>query len=128
MSAAAALRTFVESQPRYSTFVPLLGHLPLLHGDVVACVFLNSASSKTATANAEALPRMMQVHYAVAHADDADAKATTLAGWRLEKRTPAGRWGRIEELVGAAVFLASEASSFVNGHTLFVDGGITASL
>ena len=46
----------------------------------------------------------------------------------LEKRTPAGRWGRVEELVGAAVFLSSAASSFVNGHTLYVDGGITASL
>lgn len=46
----------------------------------------------------------------------------------LEKRTPAGRWGKVEELVGAAVFLSSAASSFVNGHTLFVDGGITASL
>uniref|UniRef100_UPI00356839E7 SDR family oxidoreductase n=1 Tax=Thalassovita aquimarina TaxID=2785917 RepID=UPI00356839E7 len=46
----------------------------------------------------------------------------------LEKRTPAGRWGQIKELVGACVFLCSEASSFVNGHTLFVDGGITASL
>ncbi|MCR6634203.1 SDR family oxidoreductase [Devosia sp.] len=46
----------------------------------------------------------------------------------LEKRTPAGRWGNVEELVGAAVFLASDASSFINGHTLFVDGGITASL
>ncbi len=46
----------------------------------------------------------------------------------LEKRTPAGRWGDVEELVGAAVFLSSRASSFVNGHTLFVDGGITASL
>ena len=46
----------------------------------------------------------------------------------LEKRTPAGRWGKVEELVGACVFLASEASSFVNGHTLYVDGGITASL
>ena len=46
----------------------------------------------------------------------------------LSKRTPAGRWGRVEELVGAAVFLASPSSSFVNGHTLFVDGGITASL
>ncbi|WP_027488387.1 SDR family oxidoreductase [Allorhizobium undicola] len=46
----------------------------------------------------------------------------------LEKRTPAGRWGDVEELVGAAVFLASKASSFVNGHTLYVDGGITTSL
>ncbi|QBF34209.1 SDR family oxidoreductase [Thalassococcus sp. S3] len=46
----------------------------------------------------------------------------------LEKRTPAGRWGKVEELVGACVFLSSDASSFVNGHTLFVDGGITASL
>ncbi|MEM9223613.1 MAG: SDR family oxidoreductase [Pseudomonadota bacterium] len=46
----------------------------------------------------------------------------------LQKRTPQGRWGQLPELVGAAVFLASEASSFVNGHTLYVDGGITASL
>lgn len=46
----------------------------------------------------------------------------------LENRTPAGRWGDVEELVGAAVFLASDASSFVNGHVLYVDGGITASL
>ncbi|MET3519366.1 SDR family oxidoreductase [Mesorhizobium abyssinicae] len=46
----------------------------------------------------------------------------------LEKRTPAGRWGKVEELVGACVFLASEASSFVNGHILYVDGGITASI
>lgn len=46
----------------------------------------------------------------------------------LEKRTPAGRWGQVEELVGAAIFLASDAASFVNGHILYVDGGITASL
>ena len=46
----------------------------------------------------------------------------------LAKRTPAGRWGRVEELVGAAVFLSSDAASFVNGHILYVDGGITASL
>lgn len=46
----------------------------------------------------------------------------------LEKRTPAGRWGKVDELVGACVFLSGDASSFVNGHTLFVDGGITASL
>ena len=46
----------------------------------------------------------------------------------LAARTPAGRWGEVEELGGAVVFLASEASSFVNGHILYVDGGITASL
>lgn len=51
----------------------------------------------------------------------------TFSAW-LEKRTPAGRWGKVEELVGAAIFLASDASSFVNGHILYVDGGITASL
>lgn len=46
----------------------------------------------------------------------------------LEKRTPAGRWGKVEELQGACVFLAAPASSFVNGQTIYVDGGITASL
>lgn len=46
----------------------------------------------------------------------------------LEKRTPSGRWGNVEELIGAAVFLASNASSFVNGQIIHVDGGITASL
>ena len=46
----------------------------------------------------------------------------------LENRTPARRWGQLEELVGAAVFLASDAASFVNGHILYVDGGITATV
>lgn len=46
----------------------------------------------------------------------------------LEKRTPAGRWGEVSELVGACIFLAAPSSSFVNGQTIFVDGGITASL
>ena len=49
------------------------------------------------------------------------------SGW-LEKRTPAGRWGTVDELTGAAVFLASDAASFVNGHMLYVDGGITSVL
>ncbi len=54
-------------------------------------------------------------------------ESAEFSAW-LEKRTPAGRWGDVGELLGAAVFLASDASSFVNGHTLYVDGGITASL
>lgn len=41
-------------------------------------------------------------------------------------KTPAGRWGVPEDLAGPAVFLASEASDFVNGHILYVDGGILA--
>jgi gluconate 5-dehydrogenase len=44
----------------------------------------------------------------------------------LCKRTPAGRWGRVEELAGAAIFLASAASDFVNGQVLYVDGGMTS--
>lgn len=46
----------------------------------------------------------------------------------LEKRTPAGRWGKVQELQGACIFLASDAASFVNGHILYVDGGLTVSL
>lgn len=46
----------------------------------------------------------------------------------LEKRTPTGRWGEVEELVGAAVFLSSDASSFVNGQTIYVDGGLTVTV
>lgn len=42
----------------------------------------------------------------------------------LCKRTPAARWGNPEELIGAAVYLSSRASDFVNGHLLFVDGGM----
>ena len=46
----------------------------------------------------------------------------------LINRTPTRRWGDVEDLVGAAVFLASDASNFVNGHILYVDGGVTATL
>ncbi|MEG2678978.1 MAG: SDR family oxidoreductase, partial [Oscillospiraceae bacterium] len=41
-------------------------------------------------------------------------------------KTPANRWGTTDDLTGPAVFLASEASDFVNGHVLYVDGGILA--
>lgn len=46
----------------------------------------------------------------------------------IAERTPAGRWGQLPELRGACVFLASDASSYVNGHTLFVDGGMSVTL
>ena len=44
----------------------------------------------------------------------------------ITARTPAGRWGETEDLAGPAVFLASPASDFVNGHILYVDGGLLA--
>lgn len=44
----------------------------------------------------------------------------------IVSKTPAGRWGTTEDLAGPAVFLASDASNFVNGHILYVDGGILA--
>ena len=52
---------------------------------------------------------------------------STFNTW-LVKRTPARRWGNPKDLIGAAVFLASDAGNFVNGQILHVDGGITASV
>jgi gluconate 5-dehydrogenase len=46
----------------------------------------------------------------------------------LVGRTPNKRWGEVEELGGAVVYLASDAANFVNGHILYVDGGVTAVL
>jgi gluconate 5-dehydrogenase len=46
----------------------------------------------------------------------------------VERRTPVGRWGQPDELGAAALFLASDEASYVNGHTLVVDGGVTIAL
>jgi gluconate 5-dehydrogenase len=56
---------------------------------------------------------------------DALVRDEEFSAW-VARRTPAGRWGRVEELGGAAVFFASDASNFINGQILFVDGGMTA--
>ncbi|WP_282606353.1 SDR family NAD(P)-dependent oxidoreductase [Pelagibius sp. Alg239-R121] len=58
---------------------------------------------------------------------EALVKDEDFTAW-LVGRTPSGRWGDVDELIGAAIFLASPASSFVNGHVLYVDGGVTATL
>ena len=59
--------------------------------------------------------------------NDALVKNAEFSAW-LIGRTPSRRWGDVEDLAGAAVFLASDASKFVNGHLLYVDGGVTATL
>lgn len=46
----------------------------------------------------------------------------------IKSRTPAGKWGDPSDLAGAAVFLASKASDFINGHILYVDGGLLATI
>jgi len=63
---------------------------------------------------------------------DTDLTAALVAdekfsGW-VRDRTPAGRWGKMSELVGALIFLCSPASDFVNGHLLYVDGGMLSVL
>jgi NAD(P)-dependent dehydrogenase (short-subunit alcohol dehydrogenase family) len=52
---------------------------------------------------------------------------STPRGQELLMRTPMGRFGKTEELIGAAIYLASDAASFVTGQTLVVDGGFLAS-
>lgn len=46
----------------------------------------------------------------------------------VKRRTPAGRWGELEELKGVALFLASDASSYVNGQVIYVDGGLLSTM
>ncbi len=58
---------------------------------------------------------------------NAELLDSTPRGQELRMRTPMGRFGRTEELVGAAIYLASGAASFTNGHTIIVDGGFLAS-
>jgi gluconate 5-dehydrogenase len=58
---------------------------------------------------------------------DALVKDAAFSAWLLN-RTPAKRWGDVEDLVGTAVYLASDASRFVNGAVIYVDGGVTSSL
>ncbi len=65
--------------------------------------------------------------YMVTEMNKALIENPTFDAW-VKGRTPARRWGRPEELIGAAVFLASAASSYVNGQILYVDGGMLAVL
>jgi gluconate 5-dehydrogenase len=65
--------------------------------------------------------------YIITEMNKALIEDQTFDSW-VRGRTPSGRWGKPEDLVGAAVFLASPASAYVNGHILYVDGGMLAVL
>jgi len=59
--------------------------------------------------------------------NEALVKDAEFSSW-VAKRTPMGRWGEVAELGGAAIFLCSDAASFVNGHILYVDGAFMATV
>jgi gluconate 5-dehydrogenase len=96
------------------------------------------AASKAAVAN---LTRGMAVDWAkhglningiapgyfATELNEALTKDEKFNAW-IETRTPMGRWGEPHELGGAAIFLASDAAKFVNGHILYVDGAFTATV
>jgi gluconate 5-dehydrogenase len=63
--------------------------------------------------------------YIVTELNQALIADETFSNW-VKSRTPAGRWAETKELAGAAIFLSSEASNYVSGHLLMVDGGLTA--
>jgi gluconate 5-dehydrogenase len=65
--------------------------------------------------------------YFVTEMNEALTSDPSFDAW-VRQRTPAGRWGKPEEVAGATVFLASPASDFVSGQVLFVDGGFSASV
>jgi gluconate 5-dehydrogenase len=79
---------------------------------------------------AELGPLGIQVNALAPGYFDTELTAALVADEEFSKwvthRTPAGRWGRVDELGGAVVFLAGDASSYINGQILYVDGGMTA--
>ena len=96
-----------------------------------ATVVLNARNQdKLDQAAAQLRQEGAKVHTAafdVTELTDALVKNQEFSSW-LIGRTPSRRWGDVEDLVGSAIFLASAASDFVNGHILYVDGGVTATL
>lgn len=99
-------------------------------GDAAYTTAKGALDAMTRAMAAELGPQGIRVNaiapgYFATETNTAMAKDPGVAQW-LQQRTSMGRWGRPEEIAGAAVFLASPAASYVTGHTLVVDGGYLA--
>jgi gluconate 5-dehydrogenase len=110
----------------FSSVAGLMGHRN--HGPYAASkgainqltkVMAHEYAADGVTVNAVA-PGYMETHLTTAYLDDHPAERD-----RLVSLIPAGRFGRLEEVVGPVLFLASARASFITGHILYIDGGRT---
>lgn len=129
MSRAVAPRMEARGAGKIINVCSALSHLGR-KGAVAYSGSKAAAQMMTASMCDELAPAGIQVNgiapgYFLTEITEAIAKDKKHNDW-LMARTPAARWGKMDDLIGAAIFLSSQASDFVNGHVLTVDGGLTS--